>query len=360
MERVGQGGMSTVYRARQARMGRDVALKLIIPELAASPGFVERFLREAHILAGLQHPHILPIYDVGIVDDPAICYHPAAQGCAYIVMAYMAGGSLHELSAQYPAGMPLPPVVRLVTQTASAIDALHESNVTHSDVKPANILLDDHANAYVADFGIARVPGDTGGEAPGTYAYAPPEVSEGQPRGQLGDIYSLGVVTFQLLAGEPPYKINNEQAMKLAHQSKRVPDLSAWRPDLPPGVALAVRQAMHREPNSRPRTATAFAEALSQAAGRPRPQEGRIRPPRNPIPLPEPPTTRRHLPPVPTTRPRLAPVPAVVPQVGQAAAMLMLIIGLALLLAATLLSLGRGPQPVLAPAPAPMVDSAHE
>ncbi|NDJ36198.1 MAG: serine/threonine protein kinase, partial [Chloroflexi bacterium] len=253
-ERIGRGGMSTVYRARQPVVGRDVAVKVIEGRLARQASYRQRFNREARVHAALQHPHVLPILDAG--ED---------AGRAYIVMAYMPGGALSwRIHGKV---LPVPAAVRITAQIASAVDAAHAQGIVHADIKPGNILLDAHDNAYLTDFGIARVEGDPPvTRVPGTYAYVAPEVALGGVAGPLVDIYALGGVVYEMLTGDIPFPIDDSDSMVQVHRQAPIPDLQRARPDLPPGMALALRQALNPDPRARTPTAAAFARALAASA----------------------------------------------------------------------------------------------
>jgi serine/threonine-protein kinase len=274
--------MAVVYRARQARAGRDVAIKVIPPPYASYPSVVQRFENEARAAARLQHPHILPVYDVGV-----------EGGRPYMVMAYLTGGTLRHRLVQAikdaggalpdldapdtqtdialpVAGLPLNEVICLTYEIASALDYAHAHGIIHRDVKPGNVLLDGQGHAYLSDFGIAQL-GDAApegrSETPGTFAYMAPEVALGEAATPASDIYALGVVVFEMLTGQRPYEAHDRESIIAAHERPIRPDLRVLRPDLPPGVRVAVMQALARSPESRPAHAGSLALALSRAAG---------------------------------------------------------------------------------------------
>ena len=258
LEAIGRGGMGVVYRARQPSVSRDVAIKLIDAPYARHAAFLSRFEREVQAVAHLQHPHILPVYDVGV-----------AAGQPYLVMAYLSGGTLARRIAAHPDGLPLDEVVRLTAQIAAALDHAHRAGIIHCDLKPGNVLLDERGNAYLADFGLVRMAQEAGlsrGRQPGTPEYMAPEVAAGATPNPASDIYALGMIVFEMLTGRRPFQ--RDEDGQLAERTFVDPaDVRRWRPDLPRGVAIVVRQALGASPESRPPQAIALAHALARAAG---------------------------------------------------------------------------------------------
>lgn len=195
---IGKGGMATVYRAHQTVLGRDVAVK-VIQNMGSDPArYGARFVREARTVATLSHPHILPVYDFGQEAD-----------FSYLVMKLIEGGDLGGLIRQGP--LPLDKAAKLLDQVASALDYAHQRGVVHRDIKPGNILLDDEGNAVLTDFSIAQITNDSTsltqtGVIIGTPAYMPPEQWQGTPIDSRTDIYALGVVLFDMLAGRTPFQ----------------------------------------------------------------------------------------------------------------------------------------------------------
>lgn len=250
-EVIGRGGMGVVYRARQPSTSRDVAVKVIGAAYARQVAFLRRFEQEAQAGAHLQHPHILPMLDAGV-----------ASGQPYLVTAYLPGGTLAARIAAHEGGLPLDEVVRLSTQLAAALDYAHAAGIIHCDVKPGNVLLDAQGNAYLADFGIARLVDSAGLAdlpAPGTYPYTAPEIRQGQPATPASDVYALGMLVYEMLAGEPA----------VDGRSCSPPDVTRRRSDLPRGVGVAVGQALHADPAARPPQAGSLAQALARAGGVP-------------------------------------------------------------------------------------------
>ena len=255
---IARGGMAIVYRARDIRLNRLVAIKLLPPELAFNPDIRERFLREAQTSAQLAHPGIVPIYTV---DE--------ANGLVFFVMALVTGETLGERLAREKR-LPIEDVRRILTDVADALAYAHAQGVVHRDVKPDNILLDRATGRpLVTDFGIARAAaGDTRltvtGVAIGTPAYMSPEQALGERElDGRSDIYSLGVIGYQMLAGEPPFKASNTPAMLVKHVSEMPRPLDQLRPDTPRGMVNALARALAKKPDDRWPNATAFRDALS-------------------------------------------------------------------------------------------------
>ena len=255
---LGRGGMATVYLAHDLRHDRPVALKIVHPELAAAFG-PQRFLREIRLTARLDHPNIVALLDSG-----------EAAGALYYVMPYVEGESLRDrLRRQGP--LTLESGVRIGAQVARALHYAHEHGVVHRDIKPENILLaGDHAR--VADFGIARSTAADGaltqtGLAIGTPIYMSPEQATGEREVDFRtDIYSLGCVVFEMLAGEPPYAGQTTQAVLARKLQEPIPRLRVLRSTVPPRIEAAVMQALATFPADRPATALLFGEALESGA----------------------------------------------------------------------------------------------
>ena len=261
LEQIGKGGMSNVYRATQASIGREVAVKIMLGALVQQDeSFRERFYREVQVAAKLQHPHILPVYDFGEHDG-----HP------YIVMAYVRGGSLADRISQGP--MSLSEVQRVVGQVAVALDFAHGTGVIHRDFKPSNVLLDENGNTYLTDFGLAKVSDAalqlTGSALLGTPDYMAPDLATSPSISQSVDIYALGVTLFQMLSGHVPYRASTPMGVLMAHLSTPVPDIRSDRPDLPEALQQVIMTAMAKSAADRYPTAGALAEAIRAAAKEP-------------------------------------------------------------------------------------------
>ena len=260
---LGQGGMATVYLAEDLKHGRRVAIKLLHPELSAILGG-ERFLAEIKVTASLQHPHILGLIDSG-----------EADGLLYYVMPWIAGESLRARLAR-ERQLPVDDALRLAREVASALDYAHRQGVVHRDIKPENILLQDGA-ALVADFGIALAVQQAGGHrmtqtgmSLGTPAYMSPEQAMGEreisPR---SDVYALGAMTYEMLAGEPPFTGPNSQAIVAKVLTEQPPPLRTKRPMVPPAAEAAILRSLQKLPADRWGSAREFGDALGGTGAQP-------------------------------------------------------------------------------------------
>ncbi len=253
---LGAGGMATVYLAEDLKHGRQVAIKVLRPELAAIIG-PERFVREIRTIAALQHPHILGLIDSGEVD-----------GTAYYVMPFVEGESLRD-RLDRDKQLPVPEAVRLATEVAGALDYAHRHGVIHRDIKPENILLHD-SSALVADFGIALAASKSGGSrmtetgmSLGTPHYMSPEQAMGEREiSARSDVYALGVVTYEMLTGDPPFTGSTAQAIVARVMTEPPRSLVAQRHTIPDQVEAAVLTALEKLPADRFGTAAEFAAAL--------------------------------------------------------------------------------------------------
>ena len=254
---IGRGGMSVVYRARDLRLNRTVAVKVLPPELAYDPAIRTRFTREAQTSAQLSHPHIVPIYDVG-----------DREGIAYFVMSIVTGGNLAGHLAREPR-QPINEVRRILGEIADALAYAHLRGVIHRDIKPDNVLLDGNSGrVMVTDFGIARaMEGGTRltatGIAVGTPTYMSPEQAEGDREiDGRSDIYSLGIVAYQMLTGRVPFTGGNSMALLLKHVTARPRPIVELRPEAPKLLRDVIERAMLKSPEDRWPTAAALREAL--------------------------------------------------------------------------------------------------
>jgi DNA-binding SARP family transcriptional activator/ABC-type glycerol-3-phosphate transport system substrate-binding protein len=264
LDQIGHGAYGVVYRAVQPQVGREVAVKSIHPELANEPEFVRRFEREAQLVAQLEHPHVVPLYD-----------YWREPGGAYLVMRLLRGGTLEDLLTT--GGLPLERVAALLDDVASALSAAHRQGVVHRDVKPGNVLLDEDGNAYLSDFGVAIGEGSveraSGRWAQGTPAYLSPEQIRHEPATPRSDIYSLGVVLFEMLTGRHPFPERSRSALLDLHLEQPLPSVKGDRSDLPATVDAVIARATAKQPAARyphaQELATAFRSAIAAPAGGP-------------------------------------------------------------------------------------------
>lgn len=253
MGRIDSGGTAEVWRARDIRLGRDVAVKILGTE--ADEAFRERFTDEAKRAAAVTHPNIVTVYDEGQDGTDA-----------FIIMEYVRGKTLRDIVATRGA---LPPAeaADLVAQIAAALDATHRAGMVHCDVKPANVIVTDEGVAKLTDFGIARAArGAQERELVGTARYVAPERIEGRPPTVRSDVYSLALVAFELLAGRPAYAGVETEDLLRDRLSDQAPSLAAVRSDLPSGIAPVIAQGLARDPGDRYPSAGAFAAALAGAS----------------------------------------------------------------------------------------------
>jgi hypothetical protein len=254
---LGEGGMAAVYKAYQPSMDRHIALKVLPRYYASDPSFVGRFQQEAKLIARLEHPNILPVYDYG-----------ESEGYTYLAMRYVEGEGLAGLLQGQP--LPLPTIAHILSQLASALDYAHSKGVVHRDVKPSNVLIDEQGNCLLTDFGIARILEATGqftstGAFIGTPAYASPEQAVGRPLDGRSDIYSLGVVLYQMATGRPPFDAETPMAVLIKHIHDPLPMPRSVNPHLPEAVERIILRALDKEPDNRYSKAGDMAQALTQA-----------------------------------------------------------------------------------------------
>jgi PAS domain-containing protein len=261
LEKIGAGGMASVYRGIQTSIGREVAIKVLSRSLAAQDeGFLTRFHREVQVSSTLQHPHILPVYDFG-----------EYQGSPYIVMAYLKGGTLADLIRQGP--MVLSEATRIVTQLADALDFAHNRGVVHRDLKPSNVMLDERGNTYLADFGLAKVTDAslelTGSRLVGTPDYMAPDLVREDGVTRSVDVYALGVSLYQMLSGHVPFRASTPMGVLMAHLSAPIPDIRDERPDLGEAVQQVINLGMAKSAAERFPTAGDLACELHGALRNP-------------------------------------------------------------------------------------------
>lgn len=253
LERIGRGGMATVYRALDRKTDRELAVKFISPAVAETEEFLHRFRREVKVVARMSHPHILPVLDYGEQD-----------GYAYLVMPLLSLGSLNDRLRRGPVS--LPEGGRVLDQVAGALDYAHRLGIIHRDVKPSNILLDPDGNALLADFGLARPVSTsrnlTGSAVVGTPAYMAPEQIQGGPVDGRCDQYALGVVLFQLATGSLPFKADTPMGYLLKHVNEQFPSARRRNAKVPETIDRVIRRATAKDPDQRFESITAMNEAL--------------------------------------------------------------------------------------------------
>ncbi len=254
---LGEGGMGFVFRATAGATG-EVALKVAKPEMARDEIFRKRFDREARIASQVDHPHVVPVVDVG-----------EQGGLPYMAQRFIRGGSLDE-KIKDGGPLDLQTAVSICTAVATGLDALHAAGLIHRDVKPANILLDEAGTAYIADFGLAKDRQGSvltkAGQTLGSMDYMPPEQIRGEEVSAASDVYALGCVMFECMAGHPPFADRQGMRILWAHLQEEPPNPLAERADVPADVAWALLRALEKEPEKRPPTATAYAHMVRLAA----------------------------------------------------------------------------------------------
>jgi len=245
---LGQGGMGKVYRARNISLDKTCALKILPPEFAKQDSkLIERFIREARSAASIQHSNVLPVHFIG-----------QEQGQYFIEMDYIEGGTLEDrLTAAPGSGMEPREAARIIRDVALALAAAQTKGIVHRDIKPSNVMLTKEGQVKVADFGLAKITGAAttsltmSGMIVGTPLYMSPEQSEARETDHRSDIYSLGVMFYQLLTGSPPYTAGTPVAILLQHVREPIPDLRQAAPGVPPALAAIVTRMMAKKPEER-------------------------------------------------------------------------------------------------------------
>jgi DNA-binding beta-propeller fold protein YncE/predicted Ser/Thr protein kinase len=248
---LGRGGMGVVYRAHDLALDRNVALKILSPELAEDERFRERFLTESRLAASIDHPNIIPVYDAGEV-----------AGELYIAMRYVDGSDLKRMLAEGP--LPRERAIAIVSQVAGALDAAHERGLVHRDIKPSNVLLDERGHGYLADFGLSRRLGEPGAalgaaQSLGTIDYVAPEQIRGEEVDGRADLYSLGCLLYECVTGKPPFARPSDAAVLFAHLEEE--------PPAAPGLEDVMRTALAKDPDDRFQTGRELVEAARKALG---------------------------------------------------------------------------------------------
>ena len=251
---LGEGGMAAVYKAYQPAMDRYVALKVLPRHFASDPQFIGRFQQEARLLAKLQHPHILPVFDFGETD-----------GYTYIVMPYVESGTLTNL--MHGQSLPLEQVRKVISQVGDALDYAHTRGLIHRDVKPTNVLLDERGNCLLTDFGLAKIIESSihmtaSGMIMGTPAYMSPEQGLGDKLDARTDIYSLGVILYELATGRAPYSAETPMAVVFKHIYDPLPPPRNVASSLPEALERVILKALAKNPEDRFITANEMVKAL--------------------------------------------------------------------------------------------------
>lgn len=331
LDQVAVGAMGEVWRAHDDRLDRDVAVKVLRPELADDDGFLDRFRTEARHAASVRHPHVAAVHDYG--EDPAVMIGGAAT--AYLVMDLLEGRPLNAVLAE--AGpLPAAQVAALLAQVADALAAAHRIGLVHRDVKPANLVVTRHGQAddrpddvTVTDFGIARaadaIPVTRTGLVMGTAEYLSPEQARGERATTASDVYSLGVVAYELLTGQPPFTGASPAEVARAHVQDPLPPLPGTVPE---AVRLTVARCLAKSPDTRPdvESLAARLRALAEDAGNgagPGVEDGDWQPEPTATPVPTHPTAGERAPGHPTpgrpAGPRTAALPVSAPHTRQGA-----------------------------------------
>jgi serine/threonine-protein kinase len=259
LARVSKGATSTIYKAYQPKLDRFVAVKVLSPQVVDEEGFLERFSQEARAVAQLDHPNIVPVYDFDQVGD-----------IAYIVFKYVEGGTLRKMLTGTPVSLGL--AVDVATQVGLALGYAHKRGVIHRDVKPSNILIGEGCWALLTDFGLAKILSGgrkltRSGIGMGTPDYMAPEQAQGIPGDGRSDLYSLGVVFYEMVTGRVPFEADSSMGVVVKHITEPPPPPRQFNPDLPVAVETAILTSMQKDPDQRFGTAEAMVTALVRAAG---------------------------------------------------------------------------------------------
>ena len=262
-EMLGEGGMGAVFRAYQANLKREVAVKVLPRSLAKQHGYAERFTQEAETAAALEHPHIVPIVDYGTTD-----------GISFVVMRLLTGGTLADRLDRHAQGLqPLPSmgeISHLLHQLGSALDYAHTRGVIHRDIKPSNVMFDNQGNAYLVDFGIAKLMGSTAGltatgTTVGTPSYMSPEQWKSESLTPAADQYALGVMVYAMVTGRVPFEATTPFGLMHKHVNEAPTPPQAIRTDIPEAVGLVINRALEKDHTRRFPTVTAFAQTFARA-----------------------------------------------------------------------------------------------
>jgi eukaryotic-like serine/threonine-protein kinase len=254
---LGQGGMGNVYRATDSMLGREVALKMLHPQLTSQPQFLERFKKEARVLAQLLHPNIAVIYN--FIEQ---------QGNHYMVMEYVEGTSLDDLLKTYGA-LPVQLVVPVCVQALEGLQHAHKKNIFHRDIKPSNLMLTPDGTLKLMDFGIAKVAGEQKmtqvNKIVGTVEFMAPELIEGKTASVSSDIYAMGVTLYELVSGKLPFESDTDYNLMQSILKKKVQPPDKLNPSIPKALSDIILKALEKNPDNRYQTARAFQQALVAA-----------------------------------------------------------------------------------------------
>jgi serine/threonine-protein kinase len=254
-QKIGEGGMARVYRGRDQRLNRTVAIKVLHSHYAADPGFLQRFHHEAQAAANLRHPNIVDVYDVGQDGD-----------VHYIVMEYVQGSDLKSLILRH-APLPVEQAVAIAEAVANGLDAAHRVGMVHRDIKPQNVIVGEHGQVKITDFGIAKSQMSTAltetGVTFGTADYISPEQARGQAATPRSDIYALGVTLYEMLTGRLPFTGDSSIAVAMQHVTADPPPPRMYNPRIPVQLEAIVLRALNKEPEARPASARDFVRLLA-------------------------------------------------------------------------------------------------
>jgi serine/threonine protein kinase len=255
---LGEGGMGLVFLAEREEDGTKVALKLLKRELSHDETYRKRFIHEARAASEVRHPHLVPVLEAG-----------EADGRSYLAVAYVQGRTLEERIKE-DGPLPVPDIARLGMEVAAGLDALHAQDLVHRDVKPSNIMLDQEGRASLTDFGLAKGRAYTvltkPGQVMGTLDYLAPELIRGKPATPVSDIYALGCVVYECVAGQAPFAEKTVFQVGVAHLEEEPPDPARGRSDVPDQFSWTILRAMEKDPAKRPPSGAAYGQMLRVAS----------------------------------------------------------------------------------------------